>query len=36
MADLLKEADIDPDLRAEHLEIGNWERLAKVLTKIKF
>ncbi len=28
MADLLKQADIDPDLRAEHLGIEEWKRLA--------
>ena len=35
MTDLLKHADIDPDLRAEHLGIGEWKQLVKVLTKIK-
>ena len=33
MSEILKKADIDPNLRAENLEIGDWGRLAKVLTK---
>ncbi len=32
MSEILKKADIDPNFRAEHLEIGDWERLAKLLT----
>ena len=36
MAEILQIADIDPDLRAEHLGIEEWKRLAKVLTKSKF
>ncbi|MCK5603231.1 ribosomal RNA small subunit methyltransferase A [Candidatus Pacearchaeota archaeon] len=35
MAEILREADIDPDLRAEHLGIEEWKRLMKVLTKAK-
>lgn len=35
MAVILKEADIDPDLRADHLGIEEWKRLGKVLTKLK-
>ena len=34
MAEILREADIDPDLRAEHLGIEEWKRLVKVLTKL--
>jgi 16S rRNA (adenine1518-N6/adenine1519-N6)-dimethyltransferase len=33
MSEILKKADINPNLRAENLEIEDWERLAKVLTK---
>jgi 16S rRNA (adenine1518-N6/adenine1519-N6)-dimethyltransferase len=33
MSVILKKAGIDPNLRAENLEIGDWGRLAKVLTK---
>jgi len=32
MAEILREADIDPGLRAEHLGIEEWKRLGKVLT----
>ncbi len=35
MAEILREADIDPDLRAEHLGIEEWKRLVKVLTKLE-
>ena len=35
MKEILLQADIDPDLRAEHLGIEEWKRLAKVLTKAK-
>jgi 16S rRNA (adenine1518-N6/adenine1519-N6)-dimethyltransferase len=35
MSVILKKADINPNLRAENLEIGDWERLAKVLTNKK-
>lgn len=31
MSEILKKADINPNLRAENLEIGDWERLAKHL-----
>ena len=34
MAELLRKADIEPDLRAEHLGIEEWKRLEKVLTKL--
>ena len=34
--EILLKADIDPDLRAEHLGIEEWKRLVKVLTKNKF
>ncbi len=34
MAEVLREAAIDPDLRAEHLGIEEWKRLGKVLTKL--
>ncbi|MBN2096774.1 ribosomal RNA small subunit methyltransferase A [Candidatus Peregrinibacteria bacterium] len=34
MAEVLREADIDPDLRAEALGIEEWKRLGKVLTKL--
>ena len=33
MSEILKKADIDPNLRAENLEIGDWKRLQKRLTK---
>jgi len=33
--EILIKADIDPDIRAEDLEIGNWERLMKVLSTNK-
>ena len=32
--EILIKADIDPDIRAESLEVGDWERLGKVLTKL--
>jgi len=35
MREILLEAGIDPDLRAEHLGIEEWKRLAKVLTKVE-
>lgn len=35
MAEILRGAGIDPDLRAEHLGIEEWKRLGKVLTKLK-
>jgi 16S rRNA (adenine1518-N6/adenine1519-N6)-dimethyltransferase len=33
--EILIKADIDPDIRAEDLEIGDWERLMKVLSTNK-
>ncbi|MBI5422042.1 ribosomal RNA small subunit methyltransferase A [Candidatus Peregrinibacteria bacterium] len=35
MKTILLKADIDPNLRAENLEIEDWKRLLKVLTKLK-
>jgi 16S rRNA (adenine1518-N6/adenine1519-N6)-dimethyltransferase len=33
MAEILRKMDINPDLRPEDLEISDWRRLAKALTK---
>ena len=35
MAEILRKMDINPDLRPEDLEIADWAKLAKVLTKIE-
>jgi len=35
MAEILRGADINPDLRPENLEIGDWKRLTEILTKMK-
>lgn len=35
MKEILSKANIDPDLRAENLEIDDWKRLTNVLKKIK-
>jgi len=35
MSEILKGADINPDLRPENLEIEDWKRLLEVLTKMK-
>ena len=32
--DILIKTDIDPDIRAESLGVGDWDRLVKVLTKL--
>ena len=32
--EFLKQADINPETRAEELEVGDWGRLGKVLTKL--
>jgi 16S rRNA (adenine1518-N6/adenine1519-N6)-dimethyltransferase len=35
MAEILEASAIDPNLRAENLEIKDWERLSKVLNKLQ-
>jgi len=35
MAEILRSADINPDLRPENLEIDEWKRLTELLTKMK-
>jgi len=35
MAEILRGADINPDLRPENLEIDDWKRLTNILTKMK-
>ncbi len=35
MAEVLQKVGIDPDLRAENLEIDDWKRLSKALKKLK-
>ena len=35
MAEIIRGADINPDLRPENLQIEDWKRLAEVLTEMK-